>query len=214
MKAPLIGIGVTTYNRPDVIKKWRQQISNYLPENYVLDIQDDSLDRKGVAYRKTCNLRALQHCDYIFLFDDDCYPISSNWYDYFITLHKYTGEHHYLFLNAKNHKIESIRYLDTIHSSCGGVFMFLTNEAVQKVGAFGEYSLYGSEHAGYSHRVHNVGLTTKPYMCGKLTNEHLFAEDYSTVNFKSSINDFDKIAQGKLSLIHFEKDKQLTYLPL
>ena len=94
-----IGIGVTSYNRPKHLDLWVEQILPITPENVKVHIEvDKDTDRMGVAYRKNECLKALKGCDYIFLFDDDCFPIAEGWIDFFINAHKETGQHHFLYL--------------------------------------------------------------------------------------------------------------------
>jgi glycosyltransferase involved in cell wall biosynthesis len=76
-----IGIGVSTYKRPECLAKCLEQIKKHTDMNNVTLViaTDTDQDRKGIAYRKNECLRALQHCDHIFLFDDDCWPIKDGW---------------------------------------------------------------------------------------------------------------------------------------
>ena len=90
-----IGIGVTTTpNRSGYVDNWLNHFEKVKPTNYHLHIHED-VNYKGVAFSKNQNLKTLADCDYIFLFDDDCYPIKEGWDEYFIN----TNEHHLLFLN-------------------------------------------------------------------------------------------------------------------
>jgi hypothetical protein len=172
-----------------------------------LHVHND-INYRGVAYSKNENLKALKDCDYIFLFDDDCYPINKQWYKFFIGL----NEKHLLYMETRIHgmAVPSIKMImnlvdaSTMNSyenclngqtilmqqfnNCGGVFMMLTKEVVEKVGAFGDYGQYGFEHAGYSQRVHKAGLTTHPYICAMDTYKYIKALDYEH-NIQSSVSD-------------------------
>ena len=81
-----IGVGITSYNRPECLKECLEHIYNHTFTNnvkiYVATDTDE--DRRGVAFRKNECLRSLKNCDHIFLFDDDCYPINDGWIDFFI----------------------------------------------------------------------------------------------------------------------------------
>jgi len=183
-----IGIGITTYNRPECLEECLEHIYKHTFTNnvkiYVATDTDE--DRRGVAYRKNECLRSLKNCDNIFLFDDDCYPIKDGWMEFFIS----QNHNHLLFLNDKLHTMtfqeNGIRYF----KDCGGVFMFLTKEIIKKVGAFNEkFMQYGFEHAEYSIRI------LEEHHCYPMainTNQYLFAHDYSTPNHKSSITDEEK----------------------
>ena len=67
-----VGIGITSYNRPECLKECLEHISKHTFTNnvkiYVATDTDE--DRRGVAFRKNECLRSLKNCDYIFLFDD------------------------------------------------------------------------------------------------------------------------------------------------
>jgi len=180
----MIGIGCTTYNRPDCLQLFKEQILKHTNmENVKLYIAIDSdSDRKGVAYRKNECLKNLKECDYVFLFDDDCFPIKDNWIDFFIN----SGEEHLLFLSNKIHSYkETIKEVE-VYSSCGGVFLFMKKSAIDRIGAFDEtFGLYGFEHANYSNRI--LGKKGEyPMLIG--TENYLYALDYSRSNHKSTIN--------------------------
>ena len=184
---PRIGIGVTTTpNRNKYVNYWIENFEKVKPINYHLHIHED-VNYKGVAYSKNQNLKTLQDCDYIFLFDDDCYPIREGWAEYFIN----SNEHHLLYLNNNHNK-----YIDKneveLYYDCGGVFMFLTKEVLNKVGYLNsEYGQYGFEHAGYSNRIYRAGFTHSPYQQLKNTKEYIYAMDYN-IEHKSSIPEYKK----------------------
>jgi len=190
-----VGIGITTFNRPDCLKQCVSQInkhsSGYDTKLYIAVDSDE--DRRGVAFRKNECLIALKDCEYVFLFDDDCFPIKDKWIEFFV----YSKEEHVLFLNKKKHrfilKISGKEY----YNDCGGVFMFLTKNAIEKVGLFDEkYTIYGFEHADFSNRIYGEN---NRYRMIEGTSEYLFAHDYSTVNHKSSISDEEKNKYVKLN---------------
>ena len=182
-----IGIGVTsTPNRSEYIDTWLKEFEKVKPYNYHLHIHED-VHYHGVAYSKNQNLKTLQDNDYIFLFDDDCYPIKEGWADYFIN----SKQKHLLFLNKSHNKIIVHDEVE-IYNDCGGVFMFLTKEVLNKVGYLNsDYGQYGFEHVGYSNRIYKAGFTYAPYQQLSRTKEYLFAMDYN-MEHKSSIPEYKK----------------------
>jgi hypothetical protein len=77
---PKIGIGYTTYKRDALLQECLDNLRLYTTSDYKLHIARDSdEDRRGIALRKNECLHHLQDCDYIFLFDDDCYPKKKGW---------------------------------------------------------------------------------------------------------------------------------------
>jgi len=187
----VIGIGCTSYKRPQMLAKFLNNLYENTTYDYVLHIaQDTDIDRQGVAARKNECLRALQDCDHIFLFDDDCYPIKKGWEEFFIK----SGQKHLLFLDHKLHNnwgtaTTSSAVID-VYSDCGGVFMYMTKAAVERVGAFNEgFKLWGFEHAEYSIRI--LGEHGNyPMLRG--TEEYLYSEDYSNPEHISSITNTEK----------------------
>lgn len=182
-----IGIGVTsTPNRSEYIDTWLKEFEKVKPNNYHLHIHED-VHYRGVAYSKNQNLKFLQDNDYIFLFDDDCYPVKHGWADYFIN----SKQNHLLYLTKIHNKI-IIKDNIEIYQDCGGVFMFLTKEVLNKVGYLNsDYGQYGFEHAGYSNRIYKAGFTYAPYQQLSRTKEYLFAMDYN-MEHKSSIPEYKK----------------------
>jgi hypothetical protein len=178
-----VGVGLTTTpNRKHLLDEWLINFRKHTKEPYHLHVHED-INYRGVAYSKNENLKALKDCDYIFLFDDDCYPIHDEWVNFFL----FGIGTHVLFLNKSHNLMYEINGLET-YRDCGGVFMMLTKEVVAKVGAFGNYSQYAFEHAGYSQRIYKAGLTNAPYQMLKGTDKYLRALDYEG-KIQSSVSD-------------------------
>jgi hypothetical protein len=166
--------------------------------NVTLYVADDTIDKVGVAKKKNECLRALNGLDYVFLLDDDVKVIKEGWLDVFILFSKNVGVEHLLFLN-KSHQLKKTLQSGYIvggcsaveyYQDCGGVFMFMTKKAIDKVGAFNEkFEKYGFEHAEYSNRI--LGESNN-YPMLKNTDQYLFAHDYSTAGHKSSITNDEK----------------------
>lgn len=235
-----IGIGCTTYNRPECLAKWKEQFAKHTfdfnrvgnllygqqlmnPKNkdYVIHwhISDDSIERKGVAFRKNECLRSLKDCDYVFLFDDDCYPIKDGWIEFFVE----SKQKHLLFLNDSHIKTHTIRWnendkwnLAFAYKECGGVLMFMTKDIIQKVGAFNEeFELWGFEHAEYSQRIASLTYPkSKPYVCLDGTDQYIYSEDYSNPTHKSSITNEEKNLLFKKNFPIFAKGIESIYIPL
>jgi hypothetical protein len=200
----MIGIGVTTtLNRRNIMYEWLKHYNQYAPETAKVHIHLD-IERKGIAYSKNENLFNLKDCEHIFLFDDDCHPISNDWYDYFIE----SNEEHLLYLNSTHKLIHEENNVEH-YENCGGVFMYISKKAFETVGYFElKYGLYGFEHASYSQRIFKAGLTKTPYQQLKNTDKYLYAYDYNPECIhKSSITEQDK-AQSIASNMHlFQESK-------
>ncbi len=184
---PRFGIGVTTRNRAPVLANTLRQLRAHTPEPYRLMVVNDASDdetervlaeaqaadpalmvlnspeRLGIAKAKNRCLSALAGCEVIFLFDDDCYPVKSGWATLYAEAIAATGIQHFNFNDSRRHRLKKKSVVDgfTIgeFEPPGGVFMVLTAQVVETVGAFNErYGLYGFEHETYTTRCYRAGL--------------------------------------------------------
>lgn len=214
-----IGVGVTSFNRPECLKECLDHIYKHtFMDNVTLYVATDTdEDRQGVAKRKNECLRALKDCDYVFLFDEDCFPIKDGWIEYFVKKLNIHKVNHLLFLNQSHNKESVGEKLIDWYRDCGGVFMALTKECIEKVGAFNEkFGIYGFEHAEYSQRIYRAGLNRFPYMCAPETYKYIYAYDYDkSQKHKSSITDEEKRIHVKNNWDKFFKEEiKSVYLPL
>ena len=212
-----IGIGVTTFQRPELLKKCLDSIREFTENEYVLYVATDSLeDRRGIALRKNECLFHLQNCDFVFLFDDDCYPIKKGWDNFVIDAHNKSGNHHFCYLIDRIHTAKNFYFFgdQTINSfvTCGGVFLSLTKKAIQKVGGFWDkYNLYGFEHYGYSFRVFKAKLNTDLFISIEGLNNYLYAHDYEDKNFQSTIDLATRIEMSEEGKKLFALDTEVIW---
>lgn len=196
-----------------MLKKCLDSIKKHtFNDNVTIYVADDSIERKGVAYRKNECLRALKDCDYVFLLDDDVSIIKDGWIENFIRNSKYLP--HLLYLN-ENHRPVFIGKEYGVYNDCGGVFMFMTKECIDKVGAFNEsFFLWGFEHAEYSKRICYALDTGYAYISLNNTSEYIYSEDYSNPNHKSSITNEEKNLLFRKNFPIFAKGIDKIYIPL
>lgn len=210
-----VGIGITTTpNRKKIFEQTLSYIYKFT-EISKLYIHNDN-NYRGVAYSKNCCMYNLMDCDYVFLFDDDCYPVDSNWLEYMMDCFDYSGENHFLFLNKTHQPIENYKYVGiTEHKECGGVFMAYTKRVLNTIGYMdAEYSGWGFEHAGWSNRVYKAGLNSAPYLMPNKLPIMLKALDYSS-NIESSISDVAKRKgfENNIKVFQRELTEKTTYKP-
>lgn len=211
-----IVIAITELNRPEHIKLAIRQHDLFLPDNTIVNVVNG---KDGIATAKNECIKLLQDCDYLFLFDDDVFPIKAGWAEYFIEAHKRTGNHHFLYLNRIHDKLETNDGID-IYKECGGCFMFLTKEVIQKVGGFYKgYGKYGYEHAGYTHRIFNSGLNPMgKYLCPSKANEYLFAFDFDVntygINHKPSLSFKQSLMSCTANEVHYREDIKEVFRPI
>lgn len=175
-----IAIAITTHNRYEVFSETYKNILKYLPKGAALIVVDDGSDipvpeatfrfdkAQGIAVAKNKCLELMGDADYYFLFDDDVYPKVKDWHLQYI----FTGLNHLCFSFDKfsngvgngRKKIGESGDIIYWHEPCG-LMLFLTKKCLDTVGGFDPaYGRWGYEHVGYSMRIHNAGLTPKPFM--------------------------------------------------
>lgn len=202
-----VGIGITTKDRPQLLSNLIASIEKHT-SNYTLYVADDSIEQQGVAKKKNECLNNLKHCDHIFLLDDDVEILQDGWIDFFTR----EGFQHLLFMNDKLHRFHKQIGRYQIYHDCGGVFMYMTKKAVERVGGFNEdLSPWGLEHAEYTNRI--MGKRNwYPMLVG--TGRYIFSHDYSTPGHQSSITNEEKNIYYKKNMIEYLKPIQQIYRPL
>jgi glycosyltransferase involved in cell wall biosynthesis len=219
----MIGIGVTTYKRPHLLEKCLDHIKRFTKSDYKLYVATDTdEDRRGVAKRKNECLHFLQDCDYIFLFDDDCFPIKEDWEKKTIEMHLATNEHHFVynsksFLPLKCVLFQNGHMLESYGAS-SGVFIFLTKKVIQEVGGFySGYDLYGFEHVGYSMRIKRKQLTSDWFISLPMFKEYIYANDFEIEDhFKtqSCLDEKSKTEMSQKGLAICDKEDTEIYRPI
>ncbi len=175
-KTQKIGIGITTHNRHDTFSTTLKNIKKYLPTGAELVIVDDASKKPvkgatfrfdknvGIAMAKNKCFELLEHCDHIFMFDDDCYPRVKDWYVPYIE----SGEPHlmYIFRDIKGIKLNDtdVLYVDsniTGYSHPRGCMLYYRNICLKVAGGMDiSYCRWGFEHGDLSNRIYNLGLTS------------------------------------------------------
>ena len=216
-----IGIGVTTTpNRKEYLDLCLSQIKKHTHGEYILHVHND-INYRGVAYSKNENIHALKDCDYIFLFDDDCYPESNEWVEWFVNSNQkhllYLQDHGKRWTEFNMYDGDILLYTLETYDNCGGVFMMITKDIVDKVGYMNSaYGQYGFEHAGYSNRIFKSGFTIAPYQQLKDTNCFLYSKDYDLFsNTKSSIPFYkrERLVNQNRPIFEKEINSQQIYYP-
>ena len=217
-----IGIGVTTYKRPDLLETCLKMIQANTGEHKLYVAEDTDADLKGVAKRKNECLANLQDCDYIFLFDDDCYPIKEGWDKLIIDTHLKSFNHHFVYNKEPFCKIKNLvfgnHHILESYEGSGGTMLFLTKQVLNKVGGFYTgYDRYGFEHIGYSIRIHRAGLTNDFFLSLKGLNEYIYSRDYEDDGFFIEQSTIDLETKNALTIKNreiFNREDQAIYLPI
>lgn len=181
-----IGIAITTYQRPDILKRSLDQHMKHLPAGALLVVVDDGSNPAavvpsgvqllrqdtsvGIVASKNASLTALMDagCEHLFLWDDDAWPIADDWHLPYIESPEPHLAYQFLDLAGRN-KLNDIAtlYRDEQHvayTGQRGVMLYYHRSAIEKVGGFDP--VYGRgmyEHSDLALRIHNAGLTTWAY---------------------------------------------------
>lgn len=213
MRKIKIGIGVITYKRQECLNLFLEQLDKNPPYyEYERVIEYDNI---SISRAKNNCLWVLRGCDYIFLFEDDCFPIAKWWDLPFIR----SGYGHSMFMN-KSYAPVSECIIATKYKDCSGVFLFMDQHTFKKVGYFNEaYDFNGLEHVGYSDRLRRAS-NEDGFVCLNITDRFIYSLDLQGVKswgvfHKSTMgNDKDRMLAHKANRLVLEqelKNEKLYY---
>lgn len=162
---PRVGVAITTVDRQAVLDETLAAFETFSPEVPVVVIRDDQ--REGIPAAKNRCLTALMDLgvDHLFLFDDDTRPACADWYVPYCE----GPEPHYTycwthFTNGNAVEKMAVLYDDdalVAYTWSMGCMLYVHRSAVERVGGMRrEFGRGMEEHAEWSTRIHNAGLTT------------------------------------------------------
>lgn len=176
-----IAICITTRNRPEAFAETLHHWLKYKPRNAKIFVVDDAstttyckadfrfTQQAGIpAAKNKCLELAYKHkADFIFLSDDDCYPISKDAVKEYVN----SGAEHLSFsfpdsyANTPRRVNPTIKGNFSLHQTPNGCMIFLTKKCLETAGGFNPaFGLGVFEHADFTRRVYNLGLTPYPNM--------------------------------------------------
>jgi hypothetical protein len=144
-----------------------------LPDGAVLAVVDDASDppargadfrfaeNAGIARTKNKGLELLADagCTDYFLADDDCWPISPDWWRPYVA----SPVPHLQYL--WNGRIKEQRDGWVAKNTFHGCLLYIRKNVIDRVGGMRpEFGKFGYEHVGYSRRIHAAGLTPHRYI--------------------------------------------------
>jgi hypothetical protein len=150
------GVGVITVGR--------RPIHDYLlPDDCTFVVVTDT-ERRGVAWARNQVLQQLDHCEHIFLFDDDCWPVMRGWAEYWAEQCEAAGVRYSALPEAfKTGRVErwAREGSDIIYWEGGiGAAIYQHRSALDAIGGYNEALRgYGFEDAGRADRAQRAGLT-------------------------------------------------------
>lgn len=179
-----VGIGVTTYNRPQYLQQCLKGVRKLLPVVDTVWIYNDgsskdytevdtsgfnyfqSKKNSGVAVAKNWLLKTLmaEGCDYIFLLEDDVVPQSPKAVTEYIKMSKKSGIEHFMF--AHHGPVGKEKFAGTVNgidlfTGCVGAWCMYTRTVINEVGYFDENFKNAWEHIEHTKRIAGAGYTTK-----------------------------------------------------
>jgi hypothetical protein len=151
-----VGMGIITMG----VRTLSPNIERNTARDTLVHVEIDR-ERRGVAVSRNACLRALSDagCDYIFLFDDDCYPVMSGWEEYFLTQHALSGMHFMGLPEAFKSTLLVVAGEMAYWENLVGCFSFQTSRFLDRVGGYNTaYQRYGYEDVGRHSRARRSGL--------------------------------------------------------
>jgi len=172
----MIGVQISTYNRPEVLEYSISQFDKYRRDEMMIVIDDNSdcgdqnkaicdkynvsylynETRRGIPRTKERGFASMLHCDYQFWFDDDCFPID-DWQE---ALTDATDWSHILYLKEWAH-IKPIEVIEefTVYSGATACFMSFREEMYEYIHGFhSDKLIYGGWHYELSQNLAKYGL--------------------------------------------------------
>lgn len=175
----MIGIGITSYKR-ETDNACIEKIIQMSPAPCKIMIIRDC---EGISQAKNACLASLDDCEDIFLFDSDIYPEVYGWEKPYIN----SGLNHlcFTFSHFKNGRqngnrtlIKTDNGISQYLTACG-CMLYVRDICLRTIGGFDtEFHGYSYEHADFSRRIFNAGLTPHPYMDVANSLELLHSMDY------------------------------------
>lgn len=205
-----IGICITTKGRDRYLSRSIENHLKHLPQNAKIIVVDDGSDHPkelenveyfhfvenvGIPKAKNKCLELAQDCEHIFLFDDDIYPITDNWHMPYVESPEahlsycwsdirpgeYGTAHYY----SIGKRLYSDDKLFSFSHPRGQMLYIDAKKVLSRIGGFDP--IYGKgmvEHADWSWRIHNAGLSTWKNQ-DVVGSEHLFYSIDENANSES-----------------------------
>lgn len=197
-----IGIAILTCR----IRKLDDNILKYNPVIF------EDKERKGAAYCRDMIMKQFYNegKDYIFIFDDDCFPVIDGWQDRIIDWSIKNNVHYLAGLDSKNVKLKSAIGGTCISEDCYiGAYFFMDRKCIETIGYYNtDYVRYGYEDITYSRRALAAGLlgTNEGYPFPIWINMYIHSMDMFDENPTPNMSQEDKDRYIKQNNPIFEQE--------
>jgi len=198
-----IGIAISIHNRHESAKICVKNWKKFLPKGAILVIVDDGSSipfpgadfrfekAQGISVAKNKCLQLLTDagCTDIFLSDDDCFPKAADWWQPYVN----SPEPHLMFTFSElkdgrpngNRIAVNTGELIEYANPCG-CLLYVHKSALDKVGGFDpRFLIYSHEHAEWSNRIHNAGMTTYKFQDVPNSLELFYSMDWAMETLSS-----------------------------
>lgn len=237
---PSIGLGITTYNRPDYFSKCINSVIDNLllivdeivvyndgsKEDYqaIYDRLPNKIrvehckENKGVARAKNWCLDQLKDCDFIFLLEDDILIKSPKAVTEYVKVSQKTGIGHLMFAHHGPMNVENLLWSDPngieLYRHCVGAWTMFTKEVLEKVGYLDENFKNAYEHVEHTFRIAQAGKTTDwPYFADVKGSNNWLGEQPNSIK-NSAIRKDRKWAVSVIGGLIYWRNKDPENFPL
>ena len=148
----------TTPNRKELFAQSFLKLVENTPANVSYKIYND-VNYEGIAKAKNKCLAMAEGFDFVFLLDDDIFPLDKSWISEYVN----SGLEHAMYIFDRTLQERTEKYFS--YDLPRGCMLFLTRKAIDMAGGMDEnFKVWGYEHAEYSRRIYNMGLTPAPFI--------------------------------------------------
>lgn len=226
-----IAICITSHNRPEILEKTYQNITNFLPYGSNIEVRrfvvedgnPDPMPRAAYSFDKTVGIpRSKNKClelaydwgaDHIFLFDDDCYPIADYWWKPYIESPEPHLMYQFKIPGKPKGDMQELYRDDKIvaYSHTRGAMIYVERRVLDVIGGFDtDYGLAYFEHPDFSNRIYNAGLTSHRAMDVPNSSQLFYCLDQDGA-VKSSIKQSSKSDWIKNARLYNERKHSKAY---
>lgn len=237
------GIGICTYNRPEYFKTCIKFVLQNVKVDYLVVYNDGSTKGQdeyqkiydtlptevkiinptsngGVAKAKNVLIKYLydKKCDYFFTLEDDILLLSQKAVDKYIEASQKTGFLHFNFalhgpLNQKDGPVyedNTVAY----YSHIVGAWSMYTPEVIDKVGYLDEKMVNAYEHAEYTKRIGDAGLTGPWGLFVDIKDSNKYLTEIKDSIENSSIRPNPKWKENMLKTLYYWEQKDGIGIPV
>lgn len=228
-----IGIGLCTYNRGKDAKRVLNQIMQTIDVNKcdIIVADDGSTDDTGKIFsnleyaeyatgenvggarNKNRILKRFKDHDYIFIMEDDIYPIKPGWIEMIIECITLSNIQHFNYIHKSVFNLPGYSYVDdpykykgfTLRTSpnLGAQMMIMTKQCVKMVGGFApDFKGYGWGHCHYTWRCAKAGMTTPYFKFSYIADLDNYFKD---ISLPAALNPDDRRDQARDNKVTFER---------